>query len=382
MSGVTDNDDPRDSSGHGAPDIGAAMVGPRHAHSVLTLWSDPMGRLATRAIQALLILAVIALLVLAAVRLELLVVPVLIALIVAAAMQPLMHWFKPRMPNALAAAIALLLGGVGVGGAIAYAVVRMEAQLGNIQDATMQGLQQAGDYLRDGPLPLSDAQIAGARQSVVDFFTSREFGADAMAGVYGAAQVATCFVLGLFVLFFLLKDGPAIWTFLTRPFSPTLRDKARASGRQGMIVLGGYLRGTAIVALVDTVLIGGALWILGVPMAVPLSILVFLGAFVPIVGATVSGGVATLVALVTVDLHAALWVAGVVIAVNQLEGNLLSPLVLGKWLHLHALAIVAALTAGAILGGIVGTFLAVPLTAMGWVMLKTWREPEHAEAEQ
>lgn len=363
------------------PDIGSAVIGPRHADSALALWSDSMGRLATRAVQALLIFAVVALLLYATVRLKLLVVPVLIALIVAAALQPLMRWLKPRMPDALAAAIALLLGGVGVGGAIAYAIVRMESQFGGIQDATMQGLQRATDYLHHGPLPLSDAQIAGARESVVDFFTSREFGADAMAGVYGAAQVGTCFVLGLFVLFFLLKDGPSIWRFLTRPFSPTLREKARASGREGMAVLGGYLRGTAIVALVDTACIGGTLWILEVPLAMPLSILVFLGAFVPIIGATVSGGIATLVALVTVDLQAALWVAGAVIVVNQLEGNLLSPLVLGKWLHLHALAIVVALSAGAILGGIAGTFLSVPLTAMGWAMLKTWREPAGAQPD-
>lgn len=357
------------------PGIGSAVVGPSHARSSQALWGDAVGRLATRAGQMLLLLAVIALVVHLAVYLELLVVPCLIALIVAAALQPLMHLLKPRMPNALAAAIAMLLGGGGVGGVISYAVGRMNAQMETLRYALGERLQRMTENLHSGVVPFSDAQIAEVRRDAVDFFTSREFGADAVAGAYGAAQVVFGFVLGLFVLFFLLKDGALIWEFLTRPLSPTLRDKARYSGRQGMIVLGGYLRGTALVALVDTIFIGGALWILGVPLAIPLAMLVFLGGFVPIVGATLSGAIAALVALGTVDLNAALWVTGVVIAVNQLESYLLSPLVLGRWMHLHALAVLLALSAGAILGGITGTFLAVPLTALGWTMLKAWNRP-------
>jgi len=361
--------------------IGSAVVGPGHAQDVHELWADTFGRIATRAGQMLLMLALVALVLYLAVYLELLMVPCLIALIVAAALQPLMRVLKPRMPNGLAAAIAMLLGGGGVGGMIAYAVVRMNSQRVSIQDALLESLQRLMDNLQDGPLAFSDTRTTDVRSEVLDFITSREFGAHAMAGVYGAAHLAFGFVLGLFVLFFLLKDGALIWDFLTRPFSPTLRDKARYSGRQGMNVLGGYLRGTALVALVDAVFIGGALWILDVPLAMPLAVLVFVGGFVPIVGATVSGAIAALVALVTVDLNAALWVAGVVIAVNQLEGNVLAPLVLGKWMHLHALAVLLALSAGAILGGITGTFLAVPMTALGWTMLKVWSRPLPSEPD-
>ncbi len=367
---------------HENPDIGAAVIGPEHAPNALALWSDAVGRLATRALQSLLILGFVVLPLYVAYRLKLLVLPILVALIVAAALQPLMRLLKPHMPNALAAVFALLIGGVGVGGAIAYAVVRMQSQFGSMQEAAAEGLNRALRYLREGPLPLSEAQINDAGNSVANFFTSKEFGADAIAGVYGVAQVATGIILGLFVLFFLLKDGPGIWTFLIRPFSPLLREKAFTSGCEGVTVLGGYLRGTAIVALVDTALIGGALWVLDVPLAVPLSILVFIGAFVPIVGATVSGAVAALVALVTVDFSAAPWVAGVVLAVNQLEGTVLSPLVLGKWLHLHPLAIILTLSVGAILGGVAGTFLAVPLTAMAWAMLKSWNRPASDQCDQ
>ncbi|MDQ6645666.1 MAG: AI-2E family transporter [Pseudomonadota bacterium] len=361
------------------PELGAAVVGTHHAPDSEALWADTLGRVATRAGQTLLILAIIMLIGLLLVHLSPLVVPFLVALIVAAALQPLIRLMKPHMPNGLAAAAALLVGGIGVGGAVAYAVIRMLSQAAAVQKAAVQGFQQAVDYLRNGPLPISDQQIIDARHSLIDFFTSSSFGADALAGVHGAVQVFAETLLGLFILFFLLKDGEKMGAFLTRPFTPRLREKARYSGAKGMEVLGGYLRGTAIVGLVDTALIGGALWILNVPLAITLSILVFIGAFVPIVGATASGAIAALVALVTVDLNAAIWVAGVVLAVNQLESNLLAPLVLGRSMHLHSLAVLLALSAGAVLGGITGTFLAVPLTAFAWAVLKAWNHVPQPE---
>lgn len=364
-----------DAANISAPNIGATVIGPQHAHSTHALWADTMGRVATRALQALLILAVVALLVYATLRLGPLIVPLLVALIVACALQPMLHWLKVRLPDPLAAAITLLVACVGIGGAVTYALGRLLAEMDGLKTAAMQGLQQAMNYLYNGPLPISADQIANARQSVVDFMTSPQFGLSAMAGVQNIVQVALECVLGLVMLFFLLKDGPRIWAFLISAFNPTLHDKLRYSGKQGADVLGGYLRGTALVALCDTVLIGGALWILDVPLALPLAILVFLGGFIPIIGATVSGIVAALVALVTVDLNAALWVIGVVIVVNQLESHVLAPVVMGKWMHLHSLAVLLALSAGAILGGIVGTFLAVPLTALAWAVLKAWNRP-------
>ena len=363
------------------PDLGAAIVGKHHAPDSRALWADTYGRFATRAGQTLLLLGIVVVVGLVMVRLGSLMVPLLVALIVAAALQPLMDVLKPRMPDGLAAATALLIGGIGLGGAVVYAVVRMFSQATAVKTAAVQGFQQAMNYLHNGPLPISDQQIADARQSVVDFFTSTSFGAEALAGVHGAVEVFAQIVLGLFILFFLLKDGPRIGAFLTRAFTPRLQSKARYSGAQGMDVLGGYLRGTAIVGLVDTVLIGGALWLLDVPLALTLSILVFIGAFIPIVGATASGVIAALVALVTVDLHAAIWVAGVVLAVNQLEGNLLAPLVLGRSMHLHSLVVLLALSGGAVLGGIAGTFLAVPMTALTWAVLKAWNaDPLEHEA--
>ncbi|MCX7512210.1 AI-2E family transporter [Frateuria hangzhouensis] len=340
------------------------------------LWTDAFGRLATRSAQAILVLLLVAAIVRAALALKLVVIPLLLALIFCAALFPLVALLRRcRVPHALAALVTLLLGGVGVGGMIALAVARVASQWETLQASAIDGFGQALHYLHRGPLSISEQQIDHARDAMVGFLTSSEFGQHAMAGVFTTLELATGFVLVLFILFFFLKDGPSIWRFLIGPLRPAWHARVTHAGDRAIGVLGGYLRGTALVALVDTVFIGGTVWILGVPMAVPLSILVLLGAFVPIVGATVTGVIAALVALVTVGLNAAIWVSAVVIVVNQLEGNLLSPVVLGRSLHLHSLAVLLALTAGTILGGIVGTLLAVPITGVAWAVAKSWNDP-------
>lgn len=143
-----------------------------------------------------------------------------------------------------------------------------------------------------------------------------------------------------------------------------------------MDVLGGYVRGTAIIALADAVAIGVTLFIMQVPLALPLAVITYIGAFVPLVGATVAGILAALVALVANGPVAALIVVGVVIAVNQLEGSLLQPIVMGKSLQLHALVILLALTAGTVLGGIVGAVLSVPMAAVAWAVVQVWTAEE------
>jgi len=347
------------------------------------MWTDPFGCLAVRSAQVVLVLLVATAVMQAAIRLRLLVIPLLLALIVSAALFPLVAILRRlRLPHALAALLTLMLGGVGIGGVITLAVARVAAQWPSLQSSAIDGLGQALHYLHRGPLSISEQQIDRARQDVVDFMTSSEFGQHAMAGVFTTMELATGFVLVLFILFFFLKDGPSIWGFLLRPLRPDWHARVAHAGDCAIGVLGGYLRGTALVALVDTVFIGGALWFLDVPLAVPLSILVFLAAFVPIVGATFTGVIAALVALVTVGMSSAVWVSAVVIVVNQLEGNLLSPVVLGRSLHLHSLAVLLALTAGTILGGIVGTLLAVPLAGVAWATVKSWNDPlpSHAKA--
>lgn len=340
------------------------------------LWADSLGRLAIRCAQVLLVLLVTGVVVYAGVQLKVIVIPVLLALIIASAIAPFIGWLvRHRWPRMLATWTALLAGIVVIGGIVTLVVFGIRSEWEMLVEAVTRGIDTVQDFIASGALPISDEQLTDLRDTVVDFLTSAEFGLGAVAGVGTAVEVIAGLVLMVVLLFFFLKDGPAIWAFLISPLRPEVRDRAKRVGGRAVEVLGGYLSGTAIIALVDGVVIGGALFIMQVPLALPLAILVFLGGFIPIVGATVTGIAAALVALVTNDLVTALIIGGVVIAINQLEGDLLAPFVLGKSLQLHALVVLLALSAGTILGGIIGTFLGVPIAAVAWAVIKAWKTP-------
>ena len=343
------------------------------------LWTDSIGRLAIRCAQALLVLLVAVVIVYASLQLKVVVIPVLLALIISSAVRPFIRWMeRRRVPRALATWIALLTGLVIFGGIVTLVVNGIRSEWDTLVEAVSAGIDTVHDYLISGALPIDVTQLEDLRATVVDFITSAEFGSGAIAGVGNVVEIVTGLVLTIVLLFYFLKDGPEIWSFLIKPFRPDLHARAERVGHRAVRVLGGYVSGTAVVAAVDAILIGVALWILQVPLALPLAIIVFVGAFIPIVGATVAGIVAALVALVTNDLTTALIVVAVVVLVNQLEGNLLAPIVLGKSLRLHALVILLALTGGTILGGIVGTFLAVPFAAVGWAIVKAWNDMDAA----
>ena len=210
---------------------------------------------------------------------------------------------------------------------------------------------------------------------VTDFVTSAQFGTGALAGVGAVANFVTGLVLMVTILFFFLKDGPQMWEFLLRPFRGESYLRSRRIGDKTVTVLGSYVRGTATVAFVDAVGILIGLLILQVPLAIPLAVLVFLLAFIPIVGATVAGILAALVALVANGWVNALFVVGVVVLVNQLEGNFLQPVLMGRSMKLHAFVILVALTIGTVVGGIVGAVLAVPITAAVWGAIQVWDGP-------
>ncbi len=356
-------------------DVETATATAKITRSPGALWTDSLGRAGIRSAQVLMLLAVIVAVIYSAVALKLVVIPVLIALILAAAIGPLVRILATRMPRALAALISLLIGVALFGGIVWIIVASIRSQFDMIQESVTKGIDQVVDFVNNGPLPIDESQIEDARAGVLDFVTSSQFGSGALAGATTVVELITGAVLALFVLFYFLKDGPKIWAFLIKPFAPVAHAKADRAGGRAITVLGGYVRGTAIVALVDAVFIGAALFILQVPLALPLAIIVFVTAFIPIVGATLAGVIAALVALVTVDLNAAIIVTIVVIVVNQLEGNFLQPIVLGKSLKLHELMVLLVLTGGTILGGIAGTLLSVPLAAVAWAIISSWNEP-------
>ncbi|MCW2132793.1 AI-2E family transporter [Arthrobacter sp. VKM Ac-2550] len=345
------------------------------------LWTDGMGRVGTRSAQLLLILTLLSVSVYVMLQLQLLVIPVLIALILAAAVYPVVNVLRRwGWSSVLATATAFLGILVVLGGVITGIVVAVRNELDELISSATEGWAQLQGFLADFPLPVDQAQIDEALAGVLDFLTSAAVGRSALSGLSTATQFITGAVLMAVVLFYLLKDGERIWTFLLRWFPYRRRAKMALAGSRAVDVLGNYVRGTAIVAAVDAIFIGLALIILQVPLALPLAVLIFIGGFVPIVGATVAGVLAALVALVANGPVAALVVIGVVVLVNQLEGNFLQPVVMGRSVSLHSLVILLALTAGTILGGIVGAILAVPLTAVAWAVIQVWTGDTKPEA--
>ncbi|MFI2487116.1 AI-2E family transporter [Promicromonospora kroppenstedtii] len=341
------------------------------------LWSDGFGRVGTRSLQVLAILAVIAVVGYVGTRLTLVVIPVLIALVLAAAIFPLVSFLRRHGWPSLLATWTSLLALVALLSGIVWLVVRAVVdQWGELQAQALDGFDSLQTYVQDLPFDIGDEQIASVRDAAVSFLQSDAVGSGAIAGVSQTADFIAGFFIMIVVLFFFLKDGPAMWEFLLRPFEGHRYERGQRVGAATVSTLGGYVRGTAIVALVDAVGIGVGLAIVGVPLVIPLSVLVFLLAFIPLVGATVAGILAALVTLVAVGPIEALIVVAIVVAVNQLEGDFLQPIVMGRTLRLHPLVILFALTAGTVLAGITGAVLAVPVAASIWRAIQVWDGPD------
>lgn len=338
-------------------------------------WRDGYGRVSLRAGQTLMLLGLATVLVYALIQLRLVAIPLLLALILAAAIAPLVLWLRRKgWPSAAATGFSFLLLLLGLGGLVTAVVFAVMGQAGELASSAREGFDRLYAFVRNGPIPFDDQQIQEARDGVLDFVTSSTAGAGVVTGLSAAGTFLTGALLTVVILFFFLKDGEQIWAFILRAFKGVNLVKARRVGHEGLQVLGGYVRGTAIVAAVDAFFIGLALVLLGVPLALPLAAVVFIGAFIPLVGATLAGALAALVALVANGPVTAVIVVIVVILVNQLEGNFLQPVVMGHTLSVHPLVILLALTAGTILAGIIGAILSVPLAAVTWAAIKAWNK--------
>lgn len=340
-------------------------------------WGDAFGRLATRCVQIIAVLIVAGVLVFVITQVSLVFIPVTLALIFASAINPFTSWMRRHgVPSLLAAWIALL-SIIVVIGALAFFITRaVQSQWQSLVKSASDGITALEGYLQHLPgNVLSAHNLHDAQNAIVSFVTSAQFSRGAIAGVGAAAEGITGLFLTILTLFFFMKDGPQIWAFLIRPIKgPENYARARRIGDKTVHVLGGYLRGTAMVAAADAIGIGIGLAIVGVPLAFPLAVVVFLTAFVPIVGATAAGILAALVALVTNGPVAAIIVVAIVVFVNQLESHLLQPQIMGHSLKLHPLSILLALAAGTIIDGIVGAIFAVPIAATAWGIISVWND--------
>ncbi|KWX24101.1 AI-2E family transporter [Mycolicibacterium wolinskyi] len=320
-------------------------------------------------------------------RLELLVVPVALATMVTALLLPAVDFMDRRgAPRGSAVALVLLAGIAIVGGILTFVVSQFIEGAPDLVEQMTRSIDGVRNWLIEGPLHLSREQIDQAGNTAIEALQRNQeqltTGALSTAGTL--TELVTGALLMLFTLIFLLQGGRNIFAFVTKIFPDHVRERVRDAGRAGFHSLVGYVRATFLVALVDAVGIGTGLAIMGIPLALPLASLVFLGAFVPLVGAVVAGFFAVVVALLSKGFVYALITLGLIIAVQQLEGHVLQPLVMGRAVSIHPLAVVLAIAGGGVLAGIVGALLAVPavafLNSSARVLLA--RDPAAEEARQ
>jgi predicted PurR-regulated permease PerM len=290
-------------------------------------------------------------------------------LFLAAMLDPLaVRLRRLHVPPALAALITLfvLLGVIGGAGFLVWTL--SADQFASLSQQLDDGLNHLRDYLIKS-LSVSPDQLDQLTKQATDGI--RKATPDPVTGALTVAEVAGGLLLIVILLFFLLKDGRPMWGWVLRRVSDRSRPSFVAAGRDGWQTLAAYTRGTVAIAAIDGIGIGLALVLLGVPLALPLAVITFLGGFVPIIGATVAGSIAVLVALAANGPTTALLALAAVIGVQQLEGNLLEPLIMKRQVRLHPVVILVAVTAGTLFGGIAGAFVAVPITAVVYRVVDT-----------
>jgi putative heme transporter len=314
-------------------------------------------------------------------QLSLVVVPIVLALFPATLLVPGANWLKRRLPDALAASITLVAGLVAIGLVIGLMVPLVAAELPRLADTASEGVAEVARFVDAGPFGLDLGGVAGlidrVREQLGDL---GELAGPALDVASAALEIVVATVLLLVVLFFYLKDGERIGRGLLALAPPHQRPRLQRAGEQAWQTLGAFFRGQLLIALVDAVAIGIGLALLRVPLALPLAVLVFFGGLFPIVGAVTAGALAVLVALAHGGLVLGLVVLALIVTVQQLEGNVLEPLILSQVVKLPALVVVLAVTAGAITFGVLGAFLAVPVTAVSGHVVRSWREPPDRHA--
>lgn len=295
------------------------------------------------------------------------VIPLAISLLLSALLSPAVRWIlRLRLPRSLATFLVMICGVAAVAGTLTLVINQFIDGLPQLTSNASEGIQQIQDWAQTGPLHLSDAQVNQAIDSSQKWINSNTSSLTA-TGVATAAtlfEVLTGTLLVLFSTFFFLRDGRKIWRFIVRLFPVNARWSLADAGDASWATLGAYVRATVLVAFIDALGIGLALLIMRVPFPFPLAALVFLGAFIPIVGASVSGAVAVLVALVDKGWVIALILLGAVILIQQLEGHVLQPLIMGRAVAIHPLVVIIGIASGVVLAGIIGALVALPLIAV------------------
>ncbi len=312
------------------------------------------------------IAAAVAVFVWLVIQLKLLVVPLLVALLVTALVWPAFTWMlRHRFPRWLALVVSVVGTLAIVSGLLYLAIWQITQQWSSVQERTVESVAEFRRYLINGPLHLTAQQIDDLLDQAWTLLQEQAellwSGALAIGSTVG--HVATGVLLALFILLCTLADGGGIWRWVVRLFPSRARVKLDRAGRAGWNTVVTYARTQLFVATIDAVGIGLGAFLLQVPLAIPIAVLVFLGSFIPIVGAVLTGTLAVFLALVYNGPWIALWMLVVVLGVQQLEGHVLQPLMMGAAVKVHPLAVVLVVAGGAMVAGIPGALFAVPLAA-------------------
>ncbi|MFE2290310.1 AI-2E family transporter [Streptomyces sp. NPDC059452] len=289
------------------------------------------------------------------------------ALLITAMLQPTVVRLKRiGLPHGLATAVTGVLGFVIIGLVGWFVVWQVMENLDTLSDRVRDGIDELKRWLLDSPFHVTESQINDIAKNLNDTIgtNTEEITSAGLQGVTFMVEFLTGLLLAMFSTIFLLYDGRRIWEWSLRLVPAAARPGVAGAGPRAWRTLTAYVRGTVLVALIDAIFIGLGLYFLNVPLAVPLAVFIFLFAFIPLVGAVVSGALAVVVALVTEGVWTALWALVVVLAVQQIEGHILQPFILGRAVRVHPLAVVLAVATGGLVAGIGGAVVAVPLVAV------------------
>ncbi len=334
-------------------------------------------RVATASARFLLVVLAVLVLGYIAGKLWVVLLPILLALLLATVLWPPVRFLRAKgVPAALASIAVLLVALLLLTGIVGGLAPQVTGQAQELADQVTAGLGELQEGLTGAPFNLGEEEIGSTVDNVIGELqaNAQDIASRVLSGAVAAGSLLITGLLALVLCFFYLKDGPKFLPWLGGLVGPRAAPHVSAVAQRSWVTLSGFIRAQAAVGLVDAVFIGIGLAVLGIPLALPLAVLVFFGAFIPIIGAVVTGALAALVALVTNGVTAALIVVALVLVVQQIEGNVLQPILVGRTLDLHPAVVILAVTAGGTLSGIIGAFLAVPVVAVAAVAIRYARQ--------
>ncbi|MGW3916822.1 AI-2E family transporter [Streptomyces sp. NPDC005070] len=314
-------------------------------------------------------------------RLQLVAVALFLALVVTAVLRPLADLLARRLPRTVAVIVSILGSIVLVLGVMALVGGVVASESGELGHEFAGGLGRIERWLEGSPFHLSHAVLSNLQGKVATFVSEHRSVviSSALSGAGRAVEFVTGLVLGLFCSIFFIRSGDRYWRWFQELMPESLRDPWDRGGRAAWRTFAGYTRGIIIVAATNAVLVGIALTLLGVPLALPLTLLEFFAAFIPLVGSPVALGVATVVALATKGPVVAIIVLALIVVIGQIEGHVLHPLVMSWAVRLHPVVVAVSVIAGSILAGVTGAVVAVPMVSVAWSVITELRarpEPE------